>query len=369
MNLTLNSQENREKSKLHIAKSILEMHTRGEFNNLSRNVQVQEKQDEQENKNKRSLESSIIQSIPSFANFFNFIDFLLTKSDYTKGAYISGDVGISKSHYIIKKLNDIVGADSFIVFNTTITPLALFRCLHENRTKTVVFDDTAGLFEPKAMSVLRSALFSVDNVRVVRWQSTSKILQDEEIPNSFVFEGRIIIIQNKAERDIGDELQALLSRLYCYDLRLTLEEKTKLISLVLHSRSFFNLSQAQTKRLCAFLESLANFSNHTKYNLRTAIQCAELYAKLGEARAQPLILEILETEPLLAKFLRIEETCKELSVKQRIAIFTDSTGYSRRTYFLIKDRYYKAKFSKSNLEKQSLEDLDQRINLAKQNLI
>jgi len=305
----------------------------------------------------QSMDETILRAeIGAYCPFFDFLDFLIYKTEYGKGAYISGDIGCAKSHHVESRLAK--SGIEYVVMNTAITPLSLYFCLYENReNKVVVFDDVVGLFERKAMAVLRSALFAVSGVRVIRWQSTAKILEEKSIPQSFVFNSRIIIIQNRAERGMKEELQALISRLYTYDLRLTLSEKQRLMRIILGRNDFFGLPKEEKEKLIVFMESISSFGNSVRYNLRTGIQAAEMWAKEGEVKAKPMICELLETDLEMVKFLTIEEQGANLPVGTRVAIFERLTGRSRRGYFDIKRRYRQALHTRADLKALEIADV------------
>jgi hypothetical protein len=294
--------------------------------------------------------------IGAYCPFFDFLDFLIEKAEYGKGAYISGEIGSAKSHHVESRLAK--SGIEYVVMNTAITPLSLYFCLYENKDgRVIVFDDVVGLFEPKAMAVLRSALFAVSGVRVIKWQSTAKVLEEKSIPQSFVFNSRIIIIQNRAERGMKEELQALLSRLYVYDLRLTLLEKKHLMRIVLGRNDFFGLPMEEKEKLIVFMESISSFGNSVRYNLRTGIQAAEFWAKNGEAKAKPMIAELLETDMEMVKFLTIEEQGAGLPVGARVAVFERLSGRSRRGYFDLKKKYRQALHTRTDLKALEIADV------------
>jgi len=99
------------------------------------------------------------------------------------------------------------------------TPKALYEFLYENREdKMIVFDDCAGLINNVyAVSLLLSAMWSVDKKRIITWNSTKN-----DLPNNFVFTSRIIIIANKLPKT--DYAEVVLSRCLIYNLKMSYQK-------------------------------------------------------------------------------------------------------------------------------------------------
>jgi hypothetical protein len=91
-------------------------------------------------------------------------------------------------------------------------------------TKNVlVFDDCDSVFtDDLALNILKAALDSGKS-RKICWNSDSRLLRDEGIPNSFNFNGSAIFItnlkfHNLKSKKLQDHLEALQSRCHFLDL-------------------------------------------------------------------------------------------------------------------------------------------------------
>jgi hypothetical protein len=292
------------------------------------------------------------EGIPSLRSLDTFIDLLLSGSKTTHGAIIYGCAGIGKSHRVQAAL--AARGRGFVLFNSYSTPLSLYEILWLHRKETVVLDDVNTLLkDPKAVAILKAALYSVAGAgaRMITYSTTSKVLEERGIPARFIFEGRIILILNEIPRTIRETFQALLSRVYSCEVRPTLDEKKALVRRV--------LSDAPDGFM-DFLCSRAEFSNEHRFNVRTALQCAEIWRALPRERAEEMIDEVLDTEPRFRQFALLERH-QELPVARRVEIFTAATGYGRATYFDIKRRFYLAQYGRKAALRLDADDMEEAI--------
>ena len=153
-----------------------------------------------------------------------------------RGLVVSGPPGIGKSFGVEKQLEaanmfrTLEGKDPRFEFVTGgVSSIGLYQKLYYNRTpdQVIVFDDCDGvLFEEECLSLLKGALNSGDK-RKISWNKESRVLQTEDIPESFDFEGSIIFLSNidfertiaKGSR-IAAHLEAIMSRCHYLDLEI-----------------------------------------------------------------------------------------------------------------------------------------------------
>ena len=288
----------------------------------------------------------IAKEIPAFRSMYEFIDLLLGDSQYTQGAILYGDAGIGKTHSLEKRLAKAKA--EYALFNSYSTPLALYELLYRNNGpgKLVILDDVNTLLhDKKAVAILKSALFSPSGQRLITYSSTAKVLEDRGIPPSFIFTGRIFILLNEIPQTLRETFQALLSRVYSYEVKLSLQEKVDLVRIVFEGTEVFGLSKGEKMVVLQLLLKSLDFSNCHKFNVRTALRAAEIYKKLGEERATPLIFDLMDTDVRLRQFLLIENNCP-LPTEKKVELWIKTTGYSRRDYFNVKSRYFLATYGK-----------------------
>ncbi len=105
--------------------------------------------------------------------------------------------GLGKSRTIQETLL-AEGADVRLI-NSHITALSLYETLYFNRTgKVIVLDDCDNLYgDLKVLGLLRSALWGQSNQRIVTYTSSQL---PAELPNSHVFESRIIMTATGLQR-------------------------------------------------------------------------------------------------------------------------------------------------------------------------
>ena len=148
---------------------------------------------------------------------------------------VSGPPGIGKSYGVeqqLAKLNmfeDVAGRSrKFEVVKGAMSAIGLYKKMYEHREKghVIVFDDCdAILYDDLALNLLKAALDS-GRRRTIHWNTESRVLYNEGVPNQFDFDAGIIFITNvKFEQVKSKKLQGHLSALQsrCHYLDLTID--------------------------------------------------------------------------------------------------------------------------------------------------
>jgi hypothetical protein len=152
-----------------------------------------------------------------------------------KGMIVSGPPGIGKSYGVESTLmkystfDDIAGKRrKFEVVKGAMSAIGLYKKLYEHadRGHVVCFDDCdVILYDDLALNLLKAAL-DTGRKRTLHWNTESRFLHAEGVPNHFEFEGGIIFItnvkfDNVKSKKLRDHLEALQSR--CHYLDLTID--------------------------------------------------------------------------------------------------------------------------------------------------
>jgi hypothetical protein len=145
---------------------------------------------------------------------------------------ITGAPGVGKTYTVEKVLADAKEKKniSYEVIRGAISAVNLYKLAYRNRKagSVVVLDDADSIFNDEdALNILKVLCDSSD-VRQVSWMKESQTLKDEDIPQSFEFNGAIIFISNLDFQTFVDEgknkyaqhFEALMSRSLYLDLRL-----------------------------------------------------------------------------------------------------------------------------------------------------
>ena len=148
---------------------------------------------------------------------------------------VSGPPGIGKSYGVEKALEkqnmfeDIAGSKrKFEMVKGAMSAIGLYKKLYEHSSKghVVCFDDCdAILYDDLALNLLKAALDTTPR-RTLHWNTESRTLMAEGMPNQFNFDGGVIFItnikfDNVKSKKLQDHLQALQSR--CHYLDLTID--------------------------------------------------------------------------------------------------------------------------------------------------
>jgi hypothetical protein len=146
----------------------------------------------------------------------------------------------------------------------------------------LVFDDCDSvLLDDLSLNILKAAL-DTSKKRTISWNTDSRLLRSEGVPNSFEFKGGAIFItninfQNIKSKKLQDHLAALESRCHYIDLTIHTErEKMLRIKQIVGDGMLneYDFSEAQTTAIIEFID--ANKKRLRELSLRTVLKTADL---------------------------------------------------------------------------------------------
>lgn len=223
--------------------------------------------------------------------------------DEMSSACISGDIramivagppGVGKSYGVERQMEKASMFDKiagkrvrYEVVKGAMTALGLYAQLYKfsDKKNVLVFDDCDSVFaDDLSLNILKAALDS-GKTRKICWNSDSRLLRDEGIPNSFQFHGSAIFItnlkfSNLKSKKLQDHLEALQSRCHFLDLTIDSERDKMLRIKQVHRDSDgglfaeYNFTNEQSSTVLDFM-----WDNHTKLrevSLRMALKIADL---------------------------------------------------------------------------------------------
>ena len=150
---------------------------------------------------------------------------------------VAGPPGVGKSHGVETQMEKASMFDKiagkklrFNVIKGAMTALGLYAQLYKysDNKNVLIFDDCDSVFADElALNILKAALDS-GKTRKICWNSDSRLLREEGIPNEFKFNGSAIFItnlkfDNVKSKKLQDHLEALQSRCHFLDLTINSE--------------------------------------------------------------------------------------------------------------------------------------------------
>ena len=214
------------------------------------------------------------------------------KSGDVRAMIVSGPPGVGKSFGVEKVLQKDGLFDTlaekkpkFEIVKGAMSALGLYAKLYEfsESKNVVVFDDCDSiLMEDLSLNILKGALDSSER-RFIAWNTDSRLLRSEGIPDRFEFKGAAIFITNikfehvKSKR-LRDHLDALESRCHYIDLQMdTNREKILRIKQVVNDNDMlarFEFDQIQKDEIVEFV--VANQDKLRELSLRMVLKLADL---------------------------------------------------------------------------------------------
>lgn len=214
------------------------------------------------------------------------------KDGNVRAMIVSGPPGVGKSFGVEKVLQkaDLFNTlaerkPKFEVVKGAMSSIGLYAKLYEFAAEgnVVVFDDCDSiLMEDLSLNILKGALDSSER-RFISWNTDSRLLRSEGIPDRFEFKGAAIFITNikfehvKSKR-LRDHLDALESRCHYIDLQMdTNREKILRIKQVVKDCDMlgrFDFEQLQKDEIVEFV--VENQDKLRELSLRMVLKLADL---------------------------------------------------------------------------------------------
>ena len=195
---------------------------------------------------KKTLTETDDEIMTRLANRFEILEDMTraVKKGDVRSMIVTGPPGVGKSFGVEKVLarHDVfadVANDGklkkYEVVKGAMSAIGLYKKLYEfsDKKSILVFDDCDSvLLDDFSLNILKAALDS-GKKRMIHWNTDSRSLSQEGVPNSFEFKGGAIFITNikfdhVKSKKLRDHLEALESR--CHYLDLTIDtEREKLL--------------------------------------------------------------------------------------------------------------------------------------------
>ena len=163
------------------------------------------------------------------------------KKGDVRAMIVSGPPGVGKSHGVEKVLakHDMITTlantqPKYVIVKGAMSPLGLYMKLYNYSAKdnVVVFDDCDSIFQDElSLNILKAALDS-KKTRKIFWNTDSRALRSEGIPDQFEFKGSAVFITNlkfeKVKGKLREHLEALESRCHYIDLTIDTDREKML---------------------------------------------------------------------------------------------------------------------------------------------
>ena len=213
------------------------------------------------------------------------------KSGDVRAMIVSGPPGVGKSfgvEAVLEKddlFNTLGGRKpKYEVVKGAMSALGLYAKLYEfsDEKNVLVFDDCDSiLMEDLSLNILKGALDS-GKKRMIAWNTDSRLLRTEGIPDRFEFKGAAIFITNiKFEhvrsKKLRDHLDALESRCHYIDLQMDTErEKILRIKQIVNDGMLdsYEFEPVQRDEIVEFV--VANANKLRELSLRMVLKIADL---------------------------------------------------------------------------------------------
>ena len=231
------------------------------------------------------------------------------KEGNVRAVIVSGPPGVGKSFGVEAQLAkadlfNTIGnkKPKYEIVKGAMSALGLYKKLYEysDPGNIIVFDDCDSvLLDDLALNILKAALDSSKR-RYISWNTDSRALRDEHIPNRFEFKASAIFITNikfdhVKSKKLRDHLDALESRCHYVDLTIDSErDKVLRIKQIVEDGMLrdYNFEQYEIDEIMEFVES--NKKQLRELSLRTVLKLADLKKSFKDAWAEYAVITCMK---------------------------------------------------------------------------
>jgi hypothetical protein len=213
------------------------------------------------------------------------------KAGDVRAMIVTGPPGVGKSFGVEEVLakDDLFNTlgerkPKYEIVKGAMSPIGLYKKLYEfsDNKSIIVFDDCDSiLLDDVALNILKAALDS-SKKRTISWNTDSRLLRSEGIPDRFDFKGGAIFItnlkfENVRSKKLQEHLAALESRCHYIDLRMdTDREKVLRIKQIVKDGMLdsYEMEDIAKDEVVDFIET--NRATMRELSLRTVLKVADL---------------------------------------------------------------------------------------------
>ena len=244
-------------------------------------------------KNLTETDDEIMQRLAERFEILEDMTRAVKKGD-VRAMIVTGPPGVGKSFGVEKVLArhdvfaDVANDEKlrkYEVVKGAMSAIGLYSKLYEFSEKKciLVFDDCDSvLLDDLSLNILKAALDS-SKKRMIHWNTDSRLLRSEGVPNSFEFKGGAIFITNikfdhVKSKKLRDHLEALESRCHYLDLTIDTErEKLLRIEQVVTECGMLDKYEFEDYQKLEVLDFVkANVPRLRELSLRTVLKVADL---------------------------------------------------------------------------------------------
>ena len=213
------------------------------------------------------------------------------KQGHVRAMIVTGPPGVGKSFGVDEVLNkdDLFNTlgnkkPKYEIVKGAMSAIGLYKKLWEycEKGNVIVFDDCDSvLLDDLSLNILKAALDS-SKTRTIAWNTDSRSLDGEGIPNKFEFKAGAIFItnikfENVRSKKLQDHLAALESRCHYIDLQMDTErEKVLRIKQIVNDGMLESYEFTDIERDEVVDYVMSNRANLRELSLRTVLKVADL---------------------------------------------------------------------------------------------
>jgi hypothetical protein len=222
------------------------------------------------------------------------------KAGKVRAMIVTGPPGVGKSfgvekvlskHDVFATVADDKKLKKYEVVKGAMSAIGLYSKLYEfsDSKSILVFDDCDSvLLDDLSLNILKAAL-DTSKKRMIHWNTDSRLLRSEGVPNSFEFKGGAIFITNikfdhVKSKKLRDHLEALESRCHYLDLTIDTErEKVLRIKQVVTECGMLDDKELSDEAKLDVVDFVVEHKSRMReLSLRTVLKVADLRASFPD---------------------------------------------------------------------------------------
>jgi hypothetical protein len=247
-----------------------------------------------------------------------YIEMIANKKE--RGLLLFGESSLGKS-YRVKEVLKRLGVKNYFFVSGHITPMKFYEKLYRAKDDLVIFDDVNILDNLIILNMIKASL-NENSGNVVEYHTTKKM----DIPNSFVFNGQVIMLLNDIPKR-NEHLKAIESRVLKYHLSFTREEILKIIFEIAHKKDIEGTTLQDRLEVAKWIRDNTNKATQN-LNIRLYLQTINFF-RYDRENWKSLAGKQILTDEYLSLIIQGVSSDE----------FTEQTGLSKSTMIRLKRQF------------------------------
>lgn len=271
-----------------------------------------------------------------YGNLRNYVR--MVTGDYSNLLMLDAKGGLGKTYHVLDTLDEECEYEEQWVHQKGFTtPVELYKTLWQARADDAVLflDDMSGVTSnTKAIDMLKAATETNGDENWVQYRTSREIdhpfIDGETLPNTFCFQGRIIISFN--DTPDNHHFDALRDRGIDYHMSFTYQERLEIINELAKDENFSTLSVDKQIDTAKWISQVTDSSFDVTIRSFEEVLDMREFAEDSGANWEKMAYEIFDMDYQKHRIIEMRESM-DMTIEEQVEKWCNEFGMSESTYY------------------------------------